>query len=912
MEGTAKAASVHITAKQLAGLPVRGVAALAARGVLRLLPATGDAPPETLRDVAAGWAVVALYSLGGMDPGTAEAADAALAAPALQDVPAVFAASRIVQSSGDPGRAAADTAEALQASLRPLSEDIAEAARAAALADLGWLREWAGQKRAVDGIAGPDFHMRPLWLTADREQPPDSWWRVLEPWYSATERAGLGLIRELYERALKGGGIDREPLLAFLDDWYRDYRERQAPASEQVEVAQEAPADDQDAGEPAQPGQASTDPDAALLPGGIAVTAADTPAIEDHLGRTPLVHTLADMLAAPEQALPMTIALLGDWGAGKTSVIEQLKRRLNQLAELDRDQFGASGRHKRSQYLFATFNAWEYEQTDNLRAGLAQEVVNGLIADLSRWDKLVLAVTKAAKGNNLEFLMTLGGLLLVGIGVAFGVDLATPDEAEAVLKATGMLTGGGVLALSAYLLLQTWRTGRRLLEHPLATQLSTYLKLPSYGEHLGEVPVIKKEIRELCDERLNNITNGRLLVVVDDLDRCHPSAVIETLDAIRLVMNLDRVAVIIAVDDRIAFRAVADHYKDLEEEGRRSRWEIARDYLGKIIQLPVNLYDPWPSEVGDFVRSHLFQVSPEAEAAHGAAITEPPAPDAVTKVQPEPVAKPRLTKAAERLVRKQGVDAAVIPASGKDGCITHADVQRFLKAQREAPATEAPVEPAEIDNPELMEQQERLAVERKVVAEPSTEAERAEERAAVMEDTVEERELFAELTRDMGFNNPRQLIRLRNSYRLLKGYRHSRGSAMSWPLLSTLMHGLFWYEYLYQKRLAERQHAELVVWLWAAQPKWVEAADQRRRNPPPVRMAQRLHRLLPADEWGSEYGRLMRTVDLVVLPNAQMGLILDKPSADAVLAAQATDRALLPDPWGRGYVPMKSTAKSPA
>jgi hypothetical protein len=339
---------------------------------------------------------------------------------------------------------------------------------------------------------------------------------------------------------------------------------------------------------------------------------------------------------------------------------------------------------------------------------------------------------------------------------------------------------------------------------------------------------------------------------------------------------------------------VADHYKDLEE-GRRTRWEIARDYLGKIIQLPVNLYDPWPSEVAEFVRHHLFQVSEAAEAQAGAVAAAAPAPAAATAAP----AEPRLTAAAARLVGAQGLDAALIPASGRDGQITEPDVRRFLKGQQARPE---PAQSQPVDNPVLMERQTQLADDELQPAALRSAAERAEERDAVMEDSVRERELFAELTAEIGFNNPRQLIRLRNSYRLLKGYRHSRGSAMHWPLLSGLMHGLFWYEFLYQMRLDQRQHAELVAWLWGERPEWEAKAAKLGRNPPAVAMARRLRALLPADQWGAEYGRLMRTVDLVVLPNAQVGLILDRPRANAVWTEHAEGKPLVPDPWGGGYV----------
>ena len=62
---------------------------------------------------------------------------------------------------------------------------------------------------------------------------------------------------------------------------------------------------------------------------------------------------------------------------------------------------------------------------------IAQEVVNGLTAGLGRWDKLVLAVTKAAKGNFWEFWSSVAGLGLALLGMGpvapLWVSLAVAD-----------------------------------------------------------------------------------------------------------------------------------------------------------------------------------------------------------------------------------------------------------------------------------------------------------------------------------------------------------------------------------------------------------------------------------------------------------------------------------------------------
>jgi hypothetical protein len=266
-----------------------------------------------------------------------------------------------------------------------------------------------------------------------------------------------------------------------------------------------------------------------------------------------------------------------------------------------------------------------------------------------------------------------------------------------------------------------------------------------------------------------------------------------------------------------------------------------------------------------------------------------------------PDAKPlKLTEAAQRLVAEKGVDANVIPASGKDGSVTQTDVQRYLRQvpfemqDLEAGAGQEDVPPRE-PLPEVTEM---------LQDEPKSQIEQQEELEDLMQDTVEEQELFASLTTAMGLTNPRQLIRLRNSYRLLKGYR--RGSEVTWPLLEKLMHCLFWYEFLYQKKLEARQHAELVMWLWGDRPDWQAEAKRRHSNPALVNMAQRLWHVLPREEWGKEYGLQMNTVAMVVLPNAEMALTLDWPRAEAMLRAKSTDDGISvePAPWGGGFRPL--------
>ncbi|WP_204355607.1 P-loop NTPase fold protein, partial [Marinomonas arctica] len=81
-------------------------------------------------------------------------------------------------------------------------------------------------------------------------------------------------------------------------------------------------------------------------------------AAEDKLNRQHLVNTLATLLQDQNNHHHQTIGLLGHWGVGKTSFVELLRTALKTKKQKGEPDF-----------LFAEFNAWEYEHTDNLQAG---------------------------------------------------------------------------------------------------------------------------------------------------------------------------------------------------------------------------------------------------------------------------------------------------------------------------------------------------------------------------------------------------------------------------------------------------------------------------------------------------------------------------------------------------------------
>jgi predicted KAP-like P-loop ATPase len=75
----------------------------------------------------------------------------------------------------------------------------------------------------------------------------------------------------------------------------------------------------------------------------------------------------------------------------------------------------------------------------------------------------------------------------------------------------------------------------------------------------------------------------KLVVLIDDLDRCLPPTTIATLEAIRLFLFLKNTAFVIAADDGMIKHAVRKHFEGIEDEN------LVISYFDKLIQIPIRV-----------------------------------------------------------------------------------------------------------------------------------------------------------------------------------------------------------------------------------------------------------------------------------------------------------------------------------
>nr|WP_281719526.1 P-loop NTPase fold protein [Nitrosomonas nitrosa] len=269
----------------------------------------------------------------------------------------------------------------------------------------------------------------------------------------------------------------------------------------------------------------------------------DNEAGTDLLGFNHLVAGLLSIVTT-DALLPATIGVFGDWGSGKSSLLNMA------AAELRNDE----------ENLVLIFNGWLFEGYGDAKTALMGNILDALAEDQT--------LAADAKGLALKLLKRVNWWRVAGTVAKAGVGLAVAGPAG-----LGVAAGGDIAALGKDLLTKA----KDLKEE----DLSAYLRESVDHEE-------RRSIREFRDDfatLLRSTKRKRLVVLIDDLDRCLPETVIETLEAIKLFLFVDHTAFVIGADERLVKYAVRRRFPELPGE----RAEVGRDYLEKLIQFPIRV-----------------------------------------------------------------------------------------------------------------------------------------------------------------------------------------------------------------------------------------------------------------------------------------------------------------------------------
>lgn len=253
----------------------------------------------------------------------------------------------------------------------------------------------------------------------------------------------------------------------------------------------------------------------------------------DLLGFEFLVDEL-EVLLTEKRLLPVTVGVSGDWGSGKTSLMEMTKKRLE------------TGENE-GRFITVQFSPWRFEDFNYGKVALMAAVVDAIAAYADE-NKSLLKAT-AEKAGKLRGILRKWGIARHGAALGAAAAGASPEEAQAAAQAAEILAGP--------------EDGNGDDDAPRSFETVAHFHT---------------EFEDLIDS-LGDAVQA-VVVFIDDMDRCSTETIIETFEAMRLFLHAKKTAYVVGAHEEIVEAALEGRYPARREGDER----IGRNYLEKMLQ----------------------------------------------------------------------------------------------------------------------------------------------------------------------------------------------------------------------------------------------------------------------------------------------------------------------------------------
>lgn len=300
----------------------------------------------------------------------------------------------------------------------------------------------------------------------------------------------------------------------------------------------------------------------------------------DVLGMKPLALALSRFVRNTSTSPPLTIAITGPWGTGKSSL-------MNLVAE-DLRQRGSSP---------VWFNAWHHQKEENILAALLENIRGQAIPSVWRlsglWFRARLLYVRAGR-DIVPLLLIVAVIFSMAFAfkwAAIGNSLAAwlkpdaewPKLAQLTESASSWLdhalfVGAGTLLLVIVKIYATMN----LKPSELMATLRGNSKLADFSAQLGFRYKFAKEF-DAAGRALRTSTSPGLVIFIDDLDRCTPANLMEVLESINFLTTAGPCFVFLGMDEPKVVEIIAKQY-----DGDQQR---ARQYLKKLLNLTIPVPD---------------------------------------------------------------------------------------------------------------------------------------------------------------------------------------------------------------------------------------------------------------------------------------------------------------------------------
>jgi hypothetical protein len=278
---------------------------------------------------------------------------------------------------------------------------------------------------------------------------------------------------------------------------------------------------------------------------------------------------------------------------------------------------------KKLEYPVIWFNAWKFQKSEQIWAGLADGITNQIAEQLGTanrerfWLSLNLKRIDHLKLKRELFLGFLQKCLLPLFSIIIGFSVSYLFSKINFSKWLPWLFGQ-YPQVTEYLpfIISLWVAvvqGKKRWNKPPELELGKFLLQPEYRQKMGYLQAVEDDLRQAI--KLAIYPDKPAVIFIDDLDRCSPKIISELVEAINSFMtgDMSQCYFIIGQDPQMIIASLDTAYKDIGEKASNleKHQSIGRFFMEKFSQLSFNLPVMTHTQTDRFVKSLLTAIDME-------------------------------------------------------------------------------------------------------------------------------------------------------------------------------------------------------------------------------------------------------------------------------------------------------------
>jgi tetratricopeptide (TPR) repeat protein len=249
------------------------------------------------------------------------------------------------------------------------------------------------------------------------------------------------------------------------------------------------------------------------------------------------------------------------------------------------------------------FDAWKFDREEQLWAALSLSVIDQLKKRFGYIDRMVFWLKLTFKRFSI-----LRAVLIVLIRIAFPLLLG-----YLALSYSQYITYYGTIGLAQPLLpilpygfafgalISGMVSISRIIKNPFDISAKDFYNKPNYDEKVGFLSNFEEDFSRVVSIVTKSWMNKnkKLIIFIDDLDRCEPPKAADIIQAINQFLDSSGCIFVLGMDSTAVVASIESKYKEILEKIHRDNAGVGspgRMFLDKIIQVP--FYVPRPIDDG--------------------------------------------------------------------------------------------------------------------------------------------------------------------------------------------------------------------------------------------------------------------------------------------------------------------------